>query len=443
MALPQIVIAGRPNVGKSSLFNWLIGRRVAIVDDQPGVTRDRLTRIINEQDRYFELVDTGGIGMVDTDDLTAEIEHQIETGISLADALLFTVDARVGPHAFDQEIAARLRRFDKPILCVVNKVDSPSQEGMAREFHILGFDHLVDVSTKANRNRDAVLTWLVDHFPAVDPDTSVDDPEMKIAIVGRRNVGKSTFVNSLVHEDRMIVSEVPGTTRDSVDVRFEMDGRAFVAIDTPGLRKSKSVRTDIEFYGLTRARESVRRSDVVLMFFDASEPISRVDKQLVGYIEEHYRPCIFVVNKWDLYHGSVDSEEWVKYLRDEFRTMQHVPIAFVTGKTGKNIHRLVNLSQRLFKQSRQRVTTGVLNSLLQSALDRNPPPLYRQRRPKVFFASQIDVQPPTVAVVCNYPEGFPATYRRYLLGTLRDELEFDEVPIRLFFQSRRERDDAK
>ena len=263
---------------------------------------------------------------------------------------------------------------------------------------------------------------------------------MKIAIVGRRNVGKSTFVNALVKTDRMIVSEVPGTTRDSVDVRFEMDGKSFVAIDTPGLRRRVSVKTDIDFYGLHRAKQSIRRADVVLLFFDAAEPLGRVDKQLCGYVDEHYKPCIFVVNKWDLYHGKVATEEWVEYLRKTFGSMWHVPIAFVTGQTGKNAKTLLNHAQMLFKQARDRITTGQLNALITKALQLNPPPLYRNRRPKIFYATQIGVQPPTIVLVCNDPAAFGKTYRRYLLGILRDQLAFGEVPIKLYLKRRDRRE---
>lgn len=265
---------------------------------------------------------------------------------------------------------------------------------------------------------------------------------MKIAIVGRRNVGKSTFINSLLNEERMIVSEVPGTTRDSVDIRFEMDGRTIVAIDTPGLRRRVSVRTDLDFYGMRRAERSIRQADVVLLFFDASQPISKVDKQLCGFILENYKPCIFVVNKWDLYQGKVATEEWSTYLRDTFGSMWHVPIAFITGQTGKNAKTLLNHAQMLFKQARTRVATGQLNALLKQALQYYPPALFRNRRPKIYYVSQIDVQPPTIAMICNYPDGFSPSYRRYLMGVLRDQLSFGEVPIKMFLQSRK-RDDER
>lgn len=437
MKIPQVVIVGRPNVGKSSVLNWLAGRRIAIVDDQAGVTRDRVKYLMEADDRFFELVDTGGIGIRDLDDLTDEVEQQIATGIEQADLLLFVVDSQAGILPLDEEVARRLRVVDKPVICLANKADSEARDLDADEFHRLGFQTLLRVSTKANRHRNQLMAWIQEHLPVPNAEgEEPEQPEMKVAIVGRRNVGKSTFVNSLVKDERMIVSEVPGTTRDSVDVRFELDGKAFVAIDTPGLRRSVSVRSDMDYYGVHRAKRSIRRADVVLIFFDAAEPIGRVDKQLCHYVAEHHRPCIFVVNKWDLVKGKAATEEWAQYLRDTFGTMWHVPVAFITGLTGKNIKNLMNHAQMLFKQSRTRITTGQLNGLIKKAIQLNPPPLYRNRRPKVFYATQIAIQPPTIVLVCNQPAAFGPTYRRYLLGVLRDQMSFGEVPIRLFFHSR-------
>jgi GTP-binding protein len=236
------------------------------------------------------------------------------------------------------------------------------------------------------------------------------------------------------------VSEVPGTTRDSVDVKFELDGKRFIAIDTPGLRRSKSVKTDIEYYGTHRAKRSVRRADVVLLFFDCAEPISKVDKQLCDYIANEYRPCIFVVNKWDQYAGTMPTEKWVHYLQDTFRTMPYVPIAFVTGESGKNVKALLNHSQMLFKQARVRVTTGDLNRVIRAAIDYNPPPMVHHHRPKIFYATQVGIQPPTIVLFCNQPDWFGDPYRRFLLGWLRDHLDFGEVPIKLYLRKRSKTD---
>jgi GTP-binding protein len=436
MKVPQVVIVGRPNVGKSSIFNWLAGRRLAIVDEFAGATRDRKTYLMEEQGRYFELVDTGGMGIKDADNLTREVEDQINTAVESADVLLFVVDTQVGIVQLDKDVAKRLRYVEQPIICVANKADSPALDPQADEFYRLGRGKLIRCSAKANRNRGELVDMIIERLPPPDSDEQVEEPVMKVAIVGRRNVGKSTFVNTLAKAQRMIVSEVPGTTRDSVDVRFELDGKVFVAIDTPGIRRTGSVRTNIDFYGMHRAKQSIRRADVTLMFFDASQRLSKVDKQLCAYVAEQYKPCIFVVNKWDLYHNQMPTERWVSYLRDTFPTMWHVPIAFITGQTGKNVKALLNHSQMLFKQARQRVPTGKLNRLVRTALDRNPPPMHRQHRPKIYYATQVGTEPPTVVLVCNDPKGFSATYRKYILGIFRDQLPIGEVPIKLYLKRR-------
>jgi GTP-binding protein len=436
MSVPQVVIVGRPNVGKSSLFNWLAGRRLAIVDDRAGVTRDRVTHLIEADDRFFELVDTGGIGLDSQDELTEHVEHQIQLAIDSADVILLIVDLRAGIVALDEQIAQRLRAIGKPVIVVANKSDAPSLDVNATEFAQLGFDAPLPVSARERRNRDELLAAIVARLPAETGEPPPVDPVLKVAIVGRRNVGKSTFVNTLAQSERMIVSEVPGTTRDSVDVRFELDGQALVAIDTPGLRRTRSLADDVEFYSLHRAQRSIRRADVVFLFFDAAQPISKVDLQLCEYIDEQYKPCVFVVNKWDLYTGNVATEEWAQYLHDTFRSMRHVPIAFITGQTGKNVKALVNHGQMLFKQARTRVTTGELNRVLRSAIERNPPPLYKNRRPKIYYATQVGTEPPTIVLFCNDPASISPNYQRFLLGALRERLPFTEVPIKLYLRTR-------
>lgn len=441
MGVPQVVIVGRPNVGKSSLFNWLVGKRLAIVNDQAGVTRDRLSYLLCIRDRYFfELVDTGGIGIEDVDNLTAEVEEQIETALLSADIILFVVDTQAGLMPLDEEVAKRLRYVDKPVICVANKTDNDKISPQADEFYKLGRGKLVRVSTAHNRGMNELMHHILERMPKHDPTQQHDELEdatMKVAIVGRRNTGKSTFVNTLAKAKRVIVSEVPGTTRDSVDVRFELDGKQFIAIDTAGLRqRNKSLSDDIEFYSMHRAQRSIRRADVVFMFFDSKENISRVDKQLVNYVAEQYKPCVFVVNKWDLLAGQTFTEKWVHYLRDTFRNMWHVPIAFITGETGKNVKALLNHGQMLFKQSMTRVSTPELNRLVKTAVEKNPPPIRKGKTPKIFFATQVGVQPPTIVLFCNNPASFEDSYRRYLLGVFRDELVFGEVPIKLYLRKR-------
>ena len=442
MAIPQVVIVGRPNVGKSSVLNWLAGLRLAIVEDRPGVTRDRVDYLMSHEDRYFELVDTGGIGIQDEDNLTQHIEDQIQMAIDSAAVILFVVDTRAGLLPLDEEVAHRLRHVDVPVICVANKSDDEKLDDSAAEFYRLGRGKIIPVSTQQNRNKALLLNMLLERLPLEDAsdDEATEEPEMKVAIVGRRNVGKSTFVNTLAQTKRMIVSEIPGTTRDSVDVRFELDGKGFVAIDTPGLRRSQSRGMSIDFYGTHRAQRSIRRADVVFLFLDATQRISKVDKQLCDYISQQYKPCILVVNKWDLMAKSMPTEKWVRYLYDTFRTMRFAPIAFITGETGRNVKALLNHGQMLFKQSRQRISTGVLNRLLRDAMKRNPPPLYQNRRPKIYYGTQVGIQPPTLVLFCNDPRALSRPYQRYLLGAVREQPHFEEVPIKLYLRKRQSHD---
>jgi GTP-binding protein len=445
MALPKVVIIGRPNVGKSSIFNWLAGRRLAIVDDVAGVTRDRMIYLIRHNEVFFEIVDTGGIGINDVDDLSDEIEDQIQLAMDSADVILFVVDTRSGMVALDREVAKRLRYIDKPIICVANKTDEAEMDPEADEFYGLGRGKLVRVSALQNRNRDLLLDMISERVPQLTEEElmneNIEPSEMKVALVGRRNVGKSTFINTLTQTERMIVSEVAGTTRDSVDVHFELDSKSFIAIDTAGIRKRKSVRTDVEFYSTHRAQRSIRRADVTLMFFDCSQRVSQVDKQLCKYIADNYKACIFVVNKWDLMVEHMPTERWVTYLRETFQTMWHVPIAFITGQSGKNMKALLNHAQMLYKQTRQRVSTSYLNRLIRGAVERQPPPLFKNRRPKIYYCTQVSTEPPTIVIKCNNPKAFAPDYRRYLLSVLRDQLEFGEVPIKMYLQRREQTDE--
>jgi GTP-binding protein len=439
MSVPQVVIVGRPNVGKSSLLNWLVGVRIAVVDDRPGVTRDRVTHLMCHDDRFFELVDTGGMGIADMDNLTRHIQEQIDLAIDSADVILFVVDTREGMLPLDQDVARRLRSVNVPIILIANKADDERIDTQADEFYRLGSGKPLRVSTLQNRNRAVLLNMIVSKLPPPLEDETTEgnaEPEMKVAIVGRRNVGKSTFINTLVSAPRMIVSEVPGTTRDSVDVRFDLDGKPFVAIDTPGLRRAKSRNENIDFYGTHRAQRSIRRADVVFLFFDATQRISKVDKQLCDYIAQQYKPVIFVVNKWDQMVNSMPTGKWVRYLQDEFGTMRYAPIAFITGQTGKNVKALINHGQMLFKQSRSRVSTGQLNRMLRDAIRQNAPPPARNREPKIYYATQVGIQPPTIVLFVNDPVLISKPYQRYLLGKFRDELSFNEVPIKLYLRRR-------
>lgn len=450
MAIPKVAIIGRPNVGKSSILNWLAGKLVSVVDPTAGVTRDRVTYLMCEKERYFELMDTGGVGIVDSDDLSEDIEHQIDTGINEADMLIFVVDGNTGPVPLDEMVAKRIRGMEIPKLLVVNKCDSTKTIDEIPAFYKLTNAPVITTSVKANRGRRDLLNEIVKLLPEADNleiaegDEQAANPELKLAIVGRRNVGKSTFINALAKTDRMIVSEVAGTTRDSVDVRFELDDKAFVAIDTPGVRKKKSLANDIEFYGLVRAQKSIRRADVVMMFFDSQETISKVDKQLIEEINERCKPCIFVVNKWDkAMEAGMTIEKWGDYLVETFASMRHAPIALITAKEDKNTQKLINLAQTIFKQACIRVSTGRLNKVVRAAIKHNPPAVRKNTRPKIYYATQVSTCPPTIILKCNQPKLLDESWKRYLLGVMREALPFKEVPIKVYFRARPRDEDNK
>ena len=426
----------------------MANKLIAVVDGTAGTTRDRMRHLIHEEGRYFEIIDTGGMGIVDDDNLSEDIENQIRCGLDEADVIVFVVDGKAGLVPLDRDVADRLRGVEKPKLLVVNKCDSSKLDDDIAEFYSLVSCDSVTTSVKGNRNRDKLMESILNVLP---PATESEDeegsdleekPEMKLAIVGRRNVGKSTFINALADEDRVIVSEVAGTTRDSIDLRFVVDGKTIIAIDTPGVRKRKSLASNIEYYGLIRAQKSIRRADVVMMFFDSQETVSRVDKQLVEEIISNYKPCIFVINKWDqAIEGGMTMDRWGNYILEEFASIRHAPVAFVTAKDRRNIKKVINLAQNMFKQSRERVGTGLLNRVVQAAIVRNRPTVHRNKVPKIYYATQVASQPPTIVMKCNDPDLFSNSWKRYLLGVLQEELPFSEVPIKLYLRAKTEEDD--
>jgi GTP-binding protein len=438
MSLPIVAIVGRPNVGKSSLFNWLAGRRISIVDPTAGVTRDRVSTVVEANGRYFELMDTGGMGIQDLDNLTEDVERQIQVAIDSASVVVFVVDVRDGVTPLDQDVANRLRAINKPVVLAANKADTEKLGQMTGEFFRLGYGEPLVVSADQKLGKGELFDAIESKLP---PDTGEAPPEaatLKLAIVGRRNVGKSTFINSLAQAERVIVSEVPGTTRDSIDVRFERDGKSFLAMDTAGVRKKASMASDIEFYSLHRAERSIRRADVVMHFFDARHRIGRVDKQLAEYILENYRPAIFVVNKWDLVKTAIPTERMADYIRKIFPMLDYVPIAFITAKKGKNVLRLLQLAMQLHKQAGARASTGDINRAIRAAVEANSPPIRNNRQPKIFYATQVGTYPPTIVLFTNGAELFDDTYVRYLTKVLRDQFPFSEVAIKVVLRSKGE-----
>jgi GTPase len=446
MALPKVVIVGRPNVGKSSLFNWIAGRKISIVDNMAGVTRDRVGSLVQLGDdlnpRFIELFDTGGVGMVDRDDLSEDVERQIDIAMNEADLILFVVDIRDDLMPLDEEVAQRLRYLKTPVILVMNKADVPEFDNRGAEFYKLGRGKPIAVSTHQNRNKKQLLQLIDQMLPPADA-VKPADAEMKIAVVGRANTGKSTFINTLACAERMIVSERPGTTRDSVDVHFELDGIPFLAIDTAGIKRHAKIRDNLEFYSFHRAQRSIRRADVVLLFLDPTQGITRLDKQLADYIAQEQKPCIFTVNKWDLMVNDGDPSQgnmgrFANLVQHAFRSMSYMPLAFITAKTGKNVKALLNLSQSLFKQAQRRVSTGTLNRILREAVEAHQPPSRDNRTPRVYYATQVGVAPPTIVLFVNSTQIFDPTYLRYLLNVFREKSPYHDIPIKLYMRARKQ-----
>ncbi|HVZ93720.1 MAG TPA: ribosome biogenesis GTPase Der [Phycisphaerales bacterium] len=482
MSLPRIAIVGRPNVGKSSLLNMLAKTKVSIVDPTPGVTRDRVTAVVeltgpepNDPVRLAEVTDTGGYGVYtaeggrfddageDLSRLTDQIETQIGAAVDRADLILFVIDAQDGVMALDRTIAGLLRRRDPgkgrdgengrrepvPIRVVANKVDADNWEASAPEAAELGFGEPLIVSAKTNFRRRDFIERLWEIVPEVKDDGTPDAlPEMRIALVGRRNAGKSTFVNALAGEERCIVSEIPGTTRDAIDVRFELDGKTLLAIDTAGVRRRTKFADAIEHFAFMRAQAAVRRSDVVLMLLDATQEIAGIDQRLGRFVQDEYKPCVIVVTKWDLAEGrktpkgqTVTMEDYREYIEKELPGLRRCPIVFTSGIEGRGVRDTIGLAFDLFEQSRLRVTTSKLNEFLRGIFAQRGPSTKLGTKVKVLYVSQISIQPPTILAVVNRPELFTPEYERYLLNRFHEELPFTEVPIRLIIRGRQRADE--
>jgi len=438
MPLPTVAIVGRPNVGKSSLLNRLVGHRISIVDPTPGVTRDRISAPCAIGDGYVELIDTGGMGLEDVDELTEHVENQIAYGMAEADLIVFLVDAREGVTPLDRHVAERLRRLKVPVVLAANKVDEVNLSAEAAELNALGFGEPINISAHhgigIGELTEAILRSL-----GTAPGKGIDEAVMKLAIVGKRNTGKSTFINALAGEERVIVSETPGTTRDSVDVTVELDGRRFMLIDTAGVRKRRQIRDDIDFYSHHRAMRSVRRADVVALMIDASVPVSKVDKDLARQVAEEFKPVVLVVNKWDLAKNVAAGEDYAEYFGKVIPELSFAPISLTSATTGLNVGATIRLAEQLFQQARRRVGTGELNRMVEEILRlRGPSHKTGTKPPKILYVSQIATAPPTIVCFVNDVRSFETNYQRFLINQFRQRLPYGEVPIRLIFRSRRE-----
>ncbi len=432
MQLPSVVIVGRPNVGKSSLFNALYGSRVAIVEPTAGVTRDRVSRVVERNTTAFELVDTGGVGV--EEELGEHVQTQIRIAIEQADLVLLVVDAQAGLQPLDQRIANDLRQAGKEMLLVVNKCDTLAHQADAADFYSLGLPELHLTSATQRRGIQDLLERIGETLPEVEP-AGREEP-MTIAFVGRRNVGKSTLVNTLAQEPRVVTSEIPGTTRDSVDVRFRIGEVEFIAIDTAGIRRRKQIKDSIDFYSTARSFLSIRRADVSVLMLEAPTEIARVDKQLAAKIADEHKPCVLALNKMDL-AGGTSFEEWQQYVRDRLPGVAFAPLVFLSALTGEGALRVVEAARVLHEQSLVRVGTGELNRAMEEITTRNPPPSTAGRFTRIYYATQVGVKPPTIALFTNYPDMIDDNYKRYLANQLRQTFPYTSIPIKFVTRGRK------
>ena len=429
-----IAIVGRPNVGKSTFLNTVVGRRVSIVDPIPGVTRDRVSIHVNHQGRLVELVDTGGIGIIDSDELSDQIEQQIDFALHTADVFVFMVDVREGVVPLDLRVAERLRKLDKPLVLAANKADTAELEEQVGEFYSLGLGDPIAISAQGRFNTTAVMDAVLSLLPPLDA-PGEDELGLKLAIVGKPNAGKSTLLNTLAREERVIVSEIPGTTRDSVDVRLEWDGEMLIAIDTAGIKKRSQVQGSIAFYGQMRAERSIRRANVVLFLIDSSTDISQVDRKIGSIIRDAKKPCVLVINKWDIARArDLVTDDYLPYIAENMPGLQFAPLVFISAQTGDKVMAAMRLARQMYNQAATRVPTGPLNRVVEQAWKAKKPKVKRSRLPKIYYATQVGVHPPTIVLFVNDPSLFSASYARYLGNQLRKELPYAEVPIQILFR---------
>ena len=435
-----VAIVGRPNVGKSTLFNIFANSRISIVEDTPGVTRDRLYADTEWLDNEFMMVDTGGIEIMNTDKIAVSIRQQAQIAIAEADVILFVCDARAGITHEDAEVAKMLRQSKKPIVLAINKADSPKQEMEIFEFYNLGIGEPIPVSAANHLGLGDLLDAVVEKFPetsAYGEDGNED--EIKVALIGRPNVGKSSIFNTLVGEERSIVSDVAGTTRDAIDTPVIREGQKFLFIDTAGMRRKARIDEPIEKYSIIRSLRAVDRSDVVLMVIDAIDGITEQDKKIAGYAHEAGKGIVLVVNKWDLYDkDNTSTLRYTENLRRELVFMQYAPVVFVSAMTKQRIHRLPEVIHYVAEQNAMRISTSVLNQVVEDAIAINPPPTEKGQRLKILYATQVKIKPPTFVIFVNEPEIMHFSYQRYLENKLREAFGFEGTPLQMIIRGKNE-----
>lgn len=433
---PLVAIVGRPNVGKSTFFNKMAGKRLSIVEDTPGVTRDRLYADVEWLDYRFTLIDTGGIELDSDDVLFSHMRRQAELAVETADVILFFTDARQGMMAADMDVAEYLRRRHDHIILVVNKVDSPAQESGVYDFYSLGLGDPVAISAQQSLGLGDLLDRIVENFAKAD--AQEEENIIHIAVVGKPNAGKSSLVNRLLGEERVIVSDIPGTTRDAIDTPLEQEGQRYILIDTAGIRRKRSVDDGtIERYSVIRSLDAIRRCDVALIVLDASQGMTEQDVKIAGYVHEQGKAAVVVVNKWDLIEKDTKTADlFKKKMQADLAFMDYVDFVFISAKTGQRLHRLLPMVQLAYSEASKRIPTGVLNDALHEAILVNEPPSDNGRRLKIYYITQVTVRPPTFLLFVNNAKLMHFSYKRYLENELRKSFGFSGTPVTLILREK-------
>jgi len=435
---PVIAIVGRPNVGKSTLFNRLARRRKAIVEDQPGVTRDRNYAEVDLEGRSVLLIDTGGFEPEAKERISQQVREQVEMALEEADGILFLMDGREGLNPLDIEIAQYLRKIAKPVFYVVNKIDGERLEDQVPDFYRLGVAPIYSISAAHGRGVSDLIADVMKGLPSIPDPAEGDSTEaIRVALVGRPNVGKSSLLNRLIGRPRMIVDDAPGTTRDAIDTFFSYEGKNYIFIDTAGIRRKTKVSARLEKYTMIQALKSIERCQVAIIVLDGFQGLTEQDVRIAEFAEERGRCMLFAVNKWDLVQkDGQTSQRYVQRIHEEAKTLSYVPILFISARTGQRVKKIFPAIQQVIAETHKRVATAELNEWLQAILSRRPPPHYQNRAVKIYYATQVSVGPPTFVFFTNQPQGVDPAYQRYLTHQLRDRWGFEGTPLRLFFRHR-------
>jgi len=435
MTKPVVAIVGRPNVGKSTIFNRIVGERVSIVEDIPGVTRDRIYSSAEWLTHDFNIIDTGGIEIGD-EPFLEQIRQQAEIAIEEADVIIFMTNGREGVTAADEQVAKILYKTKKPVVLAVNKIDNPDMREMIYDFYALGFGEPWPISGSHGLGLGDLLDECAKHFPQEDEEQYGDDV-IKFSLIGRPNVGKSSLVNAFLGQERVIVSNIAGTTRDAIDTPYAYDGQEYVIIDTAGMRKKGKIYETTEKYSVLRALRAIERSDVVLVVLNAEEGIQEQDKKIAGYAHEVGKAVIIVVNKWD----AIEKDEktmnvFTQQIREHFLFLDYAPIIFVSANTKQRVHQILPIIQRVSENHAMRIQSSILNEVIEDSVARNPAPTDKGRRLRIYYATQVAIKPPTFVVFVNEPELMHFSYERFLENRIRETFDFEGTPIRLITRAR-------